>query len=93
MHVVLYDEYETKSNNDDNYYFKNSNPKEPFIIVPKNRVTYKMYHRLQNHIHMIPQINGRFYRKLRTFPDFEMNLTGTYWTIYDDFYAISIKKK
>ena len=93
MHVVLYDEDETNSKNDGNYYFKNSHPAEPFIVVPKNRVTYKMYQALQNHIHMISQVNGQFYRTLQTFPDFEMNLTGTYWTIYDDFYAISIKKK
>ena len=38
-HVVVFDNVKTNEENDANYYFKNSNPTEPWIIIPKNRAT------------------------------------------------------
>ena len=38
-HAVVFDNVKTNVENDGNYYFKNSYPKEPWIIIPKNRAT------------------------------------------------------
>ena len=90
----------TSSKNDKNYYFKNSYPAEPYITVPKNRVTYIQYKTLENHInqndiYMFHQDLANFQQKLQQVVDYPPNMqpNGTYWTIYDDLYAISIYKK
>ena len=43
-HAVLFDKNKTDSQNDDQYYFKNSyGPNEPYITVPKNRGTFQHF--------------------------------------------------
>ena len=39
-HAVLFDHEKTAKANDGNYYFKNSNKKNPWITVPKTRATF-----------------------------------------------------
>ena len=97
FHAVLYDEDETRLKNDGNYYFKNSKPAEPHIIIPDNRVTHKQYKVLEQYRHMFYQVIQDFEQQLQQPLSYidpaNMPPTGTYWTIYDDLYAISINKK
>ena len=92
-HAVLYDKDETARKNDGNFHFKNSYPTEPYIIVPKNRVTYVMYQRLQRNIANHSAILTNFQQKLQVPITADMQPTGSYWTIHDVLFAISIKKK
>ena len=38
-HAVVFDNFKTHLEKDGNYYFKNSDSKEPWIIIPNNRAT------------------------------------------------------
>ena len=42
-HAVLYDHAKTAKAANNLYYFKNSNPNEPWITVPKNRATFEQH--------------------------------------------------
>merc|ERR1712048_1236115 len=49
-HAVLFDKNKTDSQNDDQYYFKNSyGPNEPYIIIPKNRGTFQHFNLLNRY--------------------------------------------
>ena len=93
MHAVLYDEDKTSHKNDGKYYFKNSYPAEPYIIIPKNRVTYMQYEELKN------VDNGQF-RTLKKSWENQLGCKMTenlqprriYWTIYDKLFEISIRR-
>ena len=94
-HAVLYDENETLKQKDGNYHFKNSHPQEPYIVVPKNRMTYLQFKELktakqQGHFvntkTNLEQVLGE-----NILADLQPN--QTYWTICDKLFAVSIIKK
>ena len=93
FHAVLYDEVETAQRNDENYYFKNSYPSQPYITVPKDRATYLQYRELQQNLQAQAQFIQHYQRVLGQQPTFNMDPNGTYWTIYDDIYAIAMIRK
>ena len=90
---MLYDEDETARRNDGNFHFKNSYPTEPYIIVPKNRVTFTMYEILKQNISTHPVTLKSFQLTLQHQVTADMQPTGSYWTIHDVLFSISIKKK
>ena len=101
-HAVLYDEDETTRKNNGKYYFKNSYKREPFITVPKDRVTYYQYNMLKNTYSQgrRHQNSIRFRRLIKNWQNsighkMTANLRPrqTYWTICDHLYAIFIEKK
>ena len=93
-HAVLYDEDVTARKNDGNYYFKNSYPAVPYIIVPKDRVTYNQYEMLkrtrsrQQYQYVLQQWQQKIGQNISA----NLHPTAAYWTIYDFLYAISIEK-
>ena len=52
-----------------------------------------MYKVLQHNISTHPQTLQNLQKKLQKQVTAEMQPTATYWTIYDELYAISINKK
>ena len=93
MHAVLYDPAETASKADGNYYFKNSYPAEPFITVPKNRVTYGQYDKLYN-TRPGPDRDNLLKSWEKTLGTLDVKLypRSQYRTIWNNMYAVSIHK-
>ena len=93
-HAVLYDEDLTISKSDGNYYFKNSYPNEPYIIIPKDRVTYFQFDQLKNA--QSPQEYSNWLKdweqQLKHKVTANMSPSGTYRTIFDNLYYVSIEK-
>ena len=49
-HAVLFDKNKTDSQNDDQYYFKNSyGPNEPYLTITKNRGTFQHFDLLRRY--------------------------------------------
>ena len=94
-HAVLYDEDKTSQQNDQNYYFKNSYPNEPYIMVPENRMTYWQYKKLDgaNRRGQFTATRNNIQRILGHNISTNLKPNQTYWIICDQLFTISIRRK
>ena len=70
---------------------KNSYKNEPWIIVPKKRVTHCQYEELKNH-QSPSDLLLKWGKMLKMKLEADLSPSAKYWTISDQLYEVSITK-